>query len=83
MGGGMPPPQLFAQIASLAQSMPRTAMDKVREAMRLLDEAREEDDKISPNVSMAMSIIRHGPKSLDKYGLGSPSDQPEAHRNSK
>jgi len=57
---------LFAGMTKLA-NMPKTSMDKVREAMRLLDEARGEDDKIAQNVSMGMAIIRDGPKAMEKF----------------
>ena len=61
---------LFNSIAGLAQNMPRTSMEKVREAMKLLGEARDEDGKVAGNLSMAMAIIQNGPEALEKFGLG-------------
>jgi len=58
---------LFSSMSNLAQSMTKTAMSKVREAMRLLEEARDADDKIAENLSMGMAIIRDGPKAMEKF----------------
>ncbi len=58
---------IFSSMQNLAKNMPQTSMDKVREAMRLLNEARDEDDKIAENVSMGMAVIRDGPKAMEKF----------------
>lgn len=63
---------LFSSIASLAQNMPRTAMEKVREAMKLLEEAHDEDPKLG-HLNVAMGVITHGPDSLEKFGFGESS----------
>ena len=62
---------LFNSIAGLAQNMPRTSMEKVREAMKLLGEARDEDPKLG-HLSMAMGIITNGPSAMEKFGFKEP-----------
>lgn len=73
---------LFSSMANLAQNMPRTSMDKVREAVKLLEDARDEDPKLD-HLSMALGLIINGPDSLEKYGFGSQSDHPKDRRTSE
>lgn len=72
---GAPPAMmgsLFSSMANLAQSMPKTAMDKVRQAVSFLEQARDEDPKLE-HLSMALGVIKNGPEGIDKYVSGSDS----------
>lgn len=68
MGAPMAPAMgaLFSSMANLAQSMPKTSMDKVREAVRFLEEARDEDPKLE-HLSMALGVIKNGPDAIEKF----------------
>jgi len=78
--GAMPAPMpmdgLMSSIAGLMQSMPKTSMEKVRDAVKLLKEARDDDPKIGENLSIALGVIKHGPDVLEKYDTGESKDQP-------
>lgn len=65
MGGD----DMFAMIAELARgAKPETSMEKVRRAIKVLEEARSEDRKAAPVISMAIDMLRHGPAGLNGEG---------------
>lgn len=60
---------MFAMIAELARGAKReTSTEKVRRALRILEEVRKEDMKVAPILSMAIDMIRHGPEGLTGEG---------------
>jgi hypothetical protein len=64
----MPPPSmmgLFGAISGLAQQ--ERPMDKIRKAISVLEEAREEDPKQADIISMAIHVLRNGPRGLEAF----------------
>ena len=60
MGGSMP--DMIGMMAMKAAMEPST--DKVRRALSILDDARKTDERVAPNISMAMDILRNGPEAI-------------------
>jgi hypothetical protein len=78
-GGGMPmPPQamgdMMGMISGLARMERKTPMDQTREAIDLLKEVRERDPKQGKRVTMAIHMLRHGEKDLEKFGVESSKE---------
>jgi len=71
---------LFSMMSELAQKPKELPADKVKRAMALLDEARNEDEKLGENVSMAMHVIKNGNSGLEKFGAPSAPDNPRRSR---
>lgn len=67
--GGIPPPMgLFGAMMGLAKRERSTPMDDMKRAVKLLEDIRESDpDKTGKNVSMALSILRNGPESINEW----------------
>jgi hypothetical protein len=62
----MPGQDMFAMMSAMAKMAPReTSVEKVRRALKILDEVREEDKKLTGNVSVAMDILTNGPELPD------------------
>ncbi len=72
-----PPPGLFGIISQLAARERPNALDKVRQVVDLLEEARELDPKIAGVASMAIHILRNGQKGLSDFESDSPGKFPE------
>ena len=72
-----PPPGLFGIISQLAARERPNALDKIREVVDLLEEARELDPKIANVASMAIHILRNGQKGLSDFQDDSPGKTPE------
>jgi hypothetical protein len=63
---GAPPPMMGGGMADMVSMMAmKRAMepstDKIRRAMKILDDARKSDEKVSGIVSNALDILRNGP----------------------
>ena len=71
-----PPPGLFGIISQLAARERPNALDKMREVVDLLEEARELDPKIANVASMAIHILRNGQKGLSDFQDDSPGKTP-------
>lgn len=60
---------MFAMISELARSAkPETSVEKIRRAIRILEEARSEDRRVAPIISMAIDFLRNGPEGLTGEG---------------
>jgi hypothetical protein len=73
----MAPPDggLVDLIGMMAQGMKReTSQDKIKRAMKILDEVRSDDKKVEPIISMAMDMIRQGPDVPDSDGSSDSSN---------
>ena len=70
MPGGTAPPGMMPPVPP--PPMPQTAQEKVREALRLLEEAREEDPKIAEQLSRGIDEIRSAGKKLREASPRSP-----------
>ena len=67
MGGGMPD-GMGGILASLASSVrPQSAGDKVKRALEMLQDARDEDPKQGKILSMAIHVLRNGPDGLENF----------------
>lgn len=70
----MPPPGMMdgdtsGKLAMLARgSGRRVSTDLVRQAISLLEQAREMDDKQAPNITAAIHVLRNGTERLEDLG---------------
>lgn len=71
---------LFSMMSELAQKPKETPADKVKRILSMMDEVRQEDDKIGENISMAMHVIKNGSSGLEKFGAPSAPDNPRRSR---
>ncbi len=72
-----PPPGLFGLISQLAAKERPNALDKIRQAVDLLEESRDLDPKSANAISMALHVLRNGRSGLSDFESGSPGKFPE------
>ncbi len=65
--GLAPPEGPSGPISALAAREAPNALDKIRRAVDLLEEAREMDPKVGNVVSMAMHVLRNGQKGIEDF----------------
>lgn len=70
-----PPPAqlsgLFSMMADLSSKPKDMPADKIKRAISILDEVRDEDEKTGEIASMAIHVLRNGPSGLEKFGVPS------------
>ena len=72
-----PPPGLFGIISRLAAKERPNALDKIRQAVDLLEESRDLDPKSANAISMALHVLRNGQKGLSDFQDDFPGKAPE------
>jgi hypothetical protein len=58
---------LFSMMSELSTRPKELPADKVKRALSLLDEARSEDEKLAPNLSMGIHVIKNGSDGIEKF----------------
>lgn len=58
---------LGGNIAALAMQKRETPDDKIRQAISLMEEARDEDPKLARVLSMAIHVLRNGGEGLEMF----------------
>lgn len=71
-----PPPDIISMIGAMARMPRENSQDKIKRAMKILGQVREEDEKVAPIISMAMDVLRNGPEATPDGGTREANNSP-------